>query len=432
MREMIGKYKLLKVLGEGATGSVYLADDPFSERDVAIKVMNEKAIGDPEELRRQQRFFQTESSLAGKLRHPHIVRILDAGVDAGARYLVMEYVEGTTLQPHCEPANRLPIPRVIEIAYKCCKALEYANQAGVVHRDIKPANVMLRRDDDIKISDFGAAMFDRADVTQVTGVGSPAYMSPEQVQGATLNFQTDIFSLGAMCYHLLAGRKPFPGPAAIVLMHQIIEVDPAPPSSFAEEVPRELDAIIARAMAKDREQRYGSWDAFATDLEKLLVLDGGSGSGLSEAEKFSAMRRLPFFKGFSDVELWEVVRRSTWRKYDSGENLITEGDTEQNFFVLASGLARISSSGRTLNAVFPGECIGEMACARRNGQPRTATVSALEPSWTIGMRVADLDDFSAGCRARFNEAFLSIMAERISMLSGRLLHALHAQKIGMV
>ena len=147
MHTHIGEYELRKLLGKGATGSVYLANDPFEQREVAIKVLD-AVPPDPEEARRALKFFQNEASLAGKLRHPHIVSIFDAGVDKkqgeDLRYLVMEVVQGTSLQPHCDPKDLLPVSRTAQIAYKTCKALEYANTVGVVHRDIKPANIMLR------------------------------------------------------------------------------------------------------------------------------------------------------------------------------------------------------------------------------------------------------------------------------------------------
>jgi serine/threonine protein kinase len=182
--ERLGKYEIRRLLGKGATGSVYLAADPFAGREVALKVLDNTST-DPEEARRQLRFFQTEAALAGKLRHPHIVSILDAGVEdpSGSdplRYLVMEFVQGAPLSSYCDPRDLLDPARTVEIAYKCCKALEFANGLGVVHRDIKPANILVKDDYDIKVSDFGAAQLSRAEVTQVAGVGSPYYMSPEQ------------------------------------------------------------------------------------------------------------------------------------------------------------------------------------------------------------------------------------------------------------
>ncbi|HSH07980.1 MAG TPA: serine/threonine-protein kinase [Burkholderiales bacterium] len=429
MPENIAKYRIERFIGKGATGAVYLAVDPFSEREVAIKVMEERPDADVDSARLQQRFFQTEAALAGKLRHPHIATILDAGVDGDTRYLVMEYIDGGSLADHCDGESGLPVSKIAEFGFKCCKALEYANQMGVVHRDLKPANIMLTRDFDIKISDFGAAMLDRAETTQVLGVGSPAYMSPEQIQGGTLNFQTDIFSLGAVLYHLLTGRRPFNGGTVSELLEQITGVEPPPPSAMRHDVPLVLDEIIARTLAKSREQRYASWEELANALEALLVEASGETLGLTEAERFNAMRRLSFFRTFSEVELWEVVRQASWRKFEADEALIREGEHDEGFYVLASGMAKVTARGELLNIVSPGESVGEFSVIRRNGPARMATVSATEPSWAIGFTPEQIDSMSNEVRARFSEAFLGLLVDRISLVSGRLLHALQEKKI---
>jgi CRP-like cAMP-binding protein/tRNA A-37 threonylcarbamoyl transferase component Bud32 len=430
MPETIGKYRIARLIGKGGTGTVYLAADPFSQRDVALKVIEAKPDADVEAARLQLRFFQTEAALAGKLRHPHIATILDAGVEGDTRYLVMEFIDGGSLAEHCEADKLLAVPKIAEIGFKCCKALEYANQNGVVHRDLKPANIMLTQDFDIKISDFGAAMVERAETTQVLGVGSPAYMSPEQIQGQTLNFQTDIFSLGAVLYHLLTGRRPFTGGTVNELMEQITASEPPPPSALRHEVPPALDEIVARALAKSREQRFASWEEMANALEALLGAASGDTLGLTEAERFNAMRRLAFFRTFSEVELWEVVREAAWRKFEADEDLIREGEHDAGFFVLASGMAKVTSRGELLNIVSPGESVGEFSVIRRNGQARMATVRATESSWAINLSVEQLEAMSSEVRARFNEAFLGLLVDRISLVSGRLLHALQEKKIG--
>jgi eukaryotic-like serine/threonine-protein kinase len=420
----IGKYEIKRLLGEGATGSVYLAADPFGQRDVAVKVMK-KLPPDPEAARRQLRFFQNEAALAGKLRHPHIVSILDAGVDdvSGAeptRYLVMELIEGQPLARFCEPNELLGFGRVMDLVYKASKALEFANGLGIVHRDIKPANIMVRDDYDIKVADFGAAQLDRSEITQVSGVGSPAYMSPEQLKGEELDFRTDMYSLGAVLYHMLTGRRPFDGATTFELMENILNV-PAPlPSELRTDTPPEIDEIVVRAMAKTRDGRYASWGDFGAALSRLLDLDSGT-QGLSDAEKFAASRRLKFFAKFQDAELWEAVQRSHWRLHPAGEDLIREDTNDDHLYVIATGLLKVTRRGKILNAVSPGECVGEMAYARRDSRPRSATVTAVEPTWAMRLRVEDLDALSDSCRARFNEAFLSIMAERLAMLGDRLI-----------
>jgi CRP-like cAMP-binding protein len=436
MHANIGKYEIRKLLGKGATGSVYLASDAFAGREVAIKVLDAMP-SDPEEARRQLKFFQNEASLAGKLRHPHIVSIFDAGIEKkdgkDLRYLVMELVEGSSLQPHCEPSELLPVARTAQIAYKCCKALEYANSVGVVHRDIKPANIMLRPDFDIKVSDFGAAQLARSDTTQVAGVGSPAYMSPEQIRGSEeIDFRSDMFSLGGVLYHMLTGTRPFGGSTAFELMEQILDKDPPPPSSLQPGVPAAMDEVVLRALGKSRSDRFESWDAFAATLEPMLSEEDATISRLSDVEEFNAMRRLAFFKRFSDLELWEVVRACRARKVLAGTELIREGVEDDHIYVLAAGLLKVTQRGKLLNAVTPGDCVGEMVYARRHSAPRSATVTAVEMSWVLPLRVADIDGFSDSCRARFSEAFLSVMAERLAMLGGRLVSLMQEQKVGLV
>jgi serine/threonine protein kinase len=193
----IGKYEIIRQLGKGATSVVYEALDPFVNRHVAMKVVFPEALGDKDHGRRYRKLYVTEASLAGKLSHPHIVSIFDAVADDEASYIVMEYVDGTTLEQYSRPEHLLPINKVIEIVFKCTKALDYAAKQGVIHRDIKPANIMLSGENDIKITDFGAAITGATETTQITGIGSPAYMSPEQVKEQQLTHQTDIFSLGS-------------------------------------------------------------------------------------------------------------------------------------------------------------------------------------------------------------------------------------------
>lgn len=436
MHQHIGKYEIQKLLGKGATGSVYLASDPFTQREVAIKVLDQMPP-DPEEARRQLKFFQNEASLAGKLRHPHIVSIYDAGIDnkdgKDLRYLVMELVEGTSLQPHCEPKKLLPVSRAVQIAYKCCKALDYANGVGVVHRDIKPANIMVRPDFDIKVADFGAAQLARSDTTQVAGVGSPAYMSPEQIRGGEeIDFRSDMFSLGGVLYHALTGARPFGGATAFGLMEEILSKEPEAPSAVRRDVPAALDEVLLRALGKSRDERYASWEDFARALEPMLSEEDATISSLSDVEEFNAMRRLAFFRRFSDAELWEVVRACRCRKVLAGTELIREGEPDDHIYVLAAGMLKVTQRGKLLNAVSPGECVGEMVYARRSSSPRSATVTAMEMSWVLDLRVQDIEGFSETCRARFTEAFLAVMAERLTMLGGRLLSLMQEQKVGLV
>jgi len=188
----VGKYEVQKLLGKGATGTVYLAKDTFSGREVALKTIEPEVFRDPEfgAVYRQQ--FLNEASLAGKLRHPHIVAIFDAVMQENSGYIAMEYIDGHDLSHHTRPGQLLPIADVLQVGFKCCGALEYAFKEGIVHRDIKPANLMLAQGSDVKIADFGAAYLRKSQAVQTAAMGSPYYMSPEQLQRQELTFHSDM------------------------------------------------------------------------------------------------------------------------------------------------------------------------------------------------------------------------------------------------
>ena len=260
----IGKYRILRELGRGATSTVYLAEDAFHRREVAIKVVQPGPETDTELQRRYRRVFMNEASLAGRLSHPHIVSIYDAATDDERSYLVMECVDGGTLEQYATADALLPPSRLMEMMFKASVALDYAHRQGVIHCDIKPANILLTGDTDIKISDFGAAFVGAADHTFLQGVGSPAYMSPEQIQDRQVTHQTDIYSLGVVMYQLLTGRLPFLGSSRGSLVYQIANIEAVPPSTHRRGLTPELDRIVLKAIAKSPDVRYRTWAEFAT------------------------------------------------------------------------------------------------------------------------------------------------------------------------
>ena len=191
--ETIGKYPILRELGRGATSRVYLGRDPFANRNVAIKVIHSDASADATMQRRFRKVFLNEASLAGRLVHPHIITIYDAVIAEEFSYIVMEFVEGRTLEYYTDTGPLLPLEKVVEIIFKCTLALDFAQRHGVIHCDIKPANILVSDRHEVKISDFGASLYHNAEHTQLKGIGSPAYMSPEQVQELELTHHTDIY-----------------------------------------------------------------------------------------------------------------------------------------------------------------------------------------------------------------------------------------------
>ena len=271
MPESVGRYALLSELARGSTATVYLAHDPVADREVAIKVFVH-APGDPGLTRGTHRAsFLNEAALVGRLHHPHIVALLDAGVEADYSYVVMEYVPGGTLARHAATDNLLPLERVLESAFKISRALDYALQHGVLHRDIKPANVLLAHPFDVKLTDFGVARIATATHTEITGVGSPAYMSPEQLADLPLDHRTDIYSLGVLTYQLLTGHFPFHAPSVGELMRLIADQEAPRLRTLRPELPEVIEATVRRAMQKDASLRYQSWTDFSTDLAISLA-----------------------------------------------------------------------------------------------------------------------------------------------------------------
>lgn len=429
--EKIGKYEIVKELGKGATSAVFLANDPFAARQVAIKLVNSEALRDKQQGRRYKKLFLTEASLVGKLSHPHIVAIYDAVAEDQLCYIVMEYISGGTLEKYCKVENLMPIDKVIEIIFKCSKALAFAHRHGIIHRDIKPANIMFSDGLDIKISDFGAALTEQTDTTQIIGVGSPAYMSPQQVKEQPLTHQTDIFSLGVVMYQLLTGRLPFTGNNSYSTIYQIINVDPPPPSLHRPEIPPQLDVIVKTALRKDLETRYQTWEEFAQKLIEAFNNLEKPKEDVSEGERFDILRKLAFFSQFSDVELWEVMRITRWRKHPPGVTLIKEGGIGKSFFILASGEVNVTKEGKLLNVLQPGECFGEMAYLGKTQFTRSASIISVSDITAIEITSESLAQASENCRHQFNRAFLEILVDRLSAANVRLSQLLLDRKISI-
>jgi serine/threonine protein kinase len=429
--ERIGKYLVKGLLGEGASSLVFLAEDPFAQRMVAVKVVKPDVLADPQHGKMYRKLFAIEASLAGRMNHPHIASILDAHDDPTNPYLVVEYVAGGTLETFVKRESLLTPERAVEVIFKCSRALEFAHRIGVTHRDIKPANILIDKSAeeirDIKVTDFGAALTGAADVTAVAGIGSPAYMSPQQVKEHPLDHRTDIYSLGVVLFQLLTGRLPFEASNNVSMIYQILNGEVPIPSELRIGLPKRLDSIVARAMARDLEERYQDWSEFSFDLADLYRDREAlrmSNSEIADSEKFTTLRELSFFREFSDAELWEVVRLSEWGKHPPGTELIKENSRGDNFYILASGEAKIVKRGKLLNVVASGECIGEMAYLAdqkaAEGSPRSADVITMGAATSIKLTIAALRAASQSCRHEFDRAFLRILVERLALANTRM------------
>jgi serine/threonine protein kinase len=410
--EKVGKYVIVKEVGRGSTGVVYLSHDPYYRRDVAIKVYNLESQ-DEDRARVTRKMFLSEAHMVGMLQHPNILPIFDAGEEDGHYYIVTEHVHGArTLAAYCKPDNLLPIDDVVEIMYKCAKALHYAHSRGVIHRDIKPSNLMLTQANDVRVIDFGIALVADSEISRIEGIaGSPSYMSPEQVQSLEITNRSDLYSLGAVMYELLTGFRPFRGGNLSKLLHQIVYATPQPIHALRPQIPELLEDSVAKALQKDPSKRYRNGLELAADLTRVHQTLREGSSKLDRQEQFSILRTLKFFHDFSQSEILEVLRASTWQDYEEGEEIVKEGEMDDRFYVIVSGRVAVMRNIKVVGELDAGDCFGETSYVR--GAKRLATIKALTNVTLMKVSSTLLEQSSAACQLRFNKVFLRSLISRL-------------------
>lgn len=414
---LLGRYRLIRKLGSGGTSEVYLGHDPVMDREVVIKLFKQSFINDPKNGKQNRRQLEIEAGLAGKLVHPNIITTYEAVVGDDKSYIVMEYVPGGTLEKHIHSDNLLPLDRVVDYMFKCCRALNYAQFNGVIHRDIKPANLLLANPDGIKIADLGAAVRTDLEETQ-NSVGSPNYMSPEQVRGDEITHLTDIYSLGVVMYRLLTGHSPYTPKNLAHLYQQILHEKPVRPTKLRSDLPPQLERIVMIALEKDPAKRFATWRDFGNDLAALGHFEK-SDMEINENEKFTALRKLKMFQDFSDLELWELLRVGEWQKQPAKTMLLREGELGDAFYILTDGGVTVSRSNRLLNTLSSGSIFGEMSYTSRKQMPRSASITATTEVTVMKITPGQLDQLSDRCQLHFNQVFLATLADRLRVSDER-------------
>jgi len=417
--EDIKTYKIIRILGRGATSNVYLGADKTSLKLVAIKKMRpECSIGV------QHKMFAIEASLCGKLKHPNIVSLIEANSsDADNTYIIMEYVEGESLEKFSTPDNLLPVETVVEIVRQAAEALNYAFQMGVIHRDVKLANIILRVDGLVKLTDFGCALLFDSDTTQIAGAGSLSYMSPEHISGVGLNHQSDIYSLGAVLYRLLTGHNTFNATDNYAAINQIINHPHIPIEIHRVGLPKELIRITDRALQKNLKDRYQDWKEFLSDLYAAPGVSRAE-SLIEEQTKFELMGHCTFFKDFLTVEIWEVLHASLRRTFMNNEQLLKDGEHGFSFYILLKGSVVVTKKQRMLNVIQAGDCVGENACLYKGSPIRGATVTAQGEVIALEISKEQLEGFSKDVCIRMDRAFLRSLNEKLSASNARVLQLL--------
>jgi serine/threonine-protein kinase len=419
MRELsdlrkVGRYEIVGKLGQGSMGVVYLGKDPYINRHVGIKISRPAAGVIEEKANKYRERFFIEAQSAGRLMHPNIVAIYDAGMHEDFCYITMEYIDGPTLQSFCRQDALLPFSRVAEIIFAACKAIDYAHKKGVIHRDIKPSNIMLNKAESVRITDFGIAQIKTERTASEGIIGSPSYMSPEQVREAPVEERSDIFSLGCVLYELLCGEKAFSGDNEYAVMYKIANEDPEPVRRIRADVPEVLARITKKALEKDPNRRYQACADFAYDLR--VALRGLKGTGKTAKVKaedvVDYVHSVPFFERFERDHVKQVLQASSIIKFPKGRVMVAEGDIDDSFFIILSGRAAVQKSDRTIAVIGRGECFGEMSYL--SGEARAATVTADTDCILMKISATLLDKSPESIQLIFLKNFAMTLLRRLS------------------
>ena len=404
-------------------GVVYEAYDPFVQRTVAIKVAHTSKDMDAGTVQKLREQFFAEVFSAGRMHHPSVVSVFDAGQEDDLNYIVMEFVDGTTLQEYVSGGRTLNPKQIVDVIYQCAKGLDYVHRQGIIHRDLKPGNIMLSNEGDVKIMDFSIAHVDVGFEGNNSEVqGSPMYMPPEQLsEEKRLVAQSDIYSLGAVMYALLARRAPYKANSLESLIYKISNLEPKPIQELNPAVDRNIIAIVEKAMQKIIYDRYDSGLSMAKELSQAVGSLRDIGDRIDMQEKWKTLRYLAFFRDFNDDQITEVVNASEWKDFATGNVIVTEGEPETAFYIIAKGGVEVVKNDKVVGLMKQGDCFGEIAFLTR--QPRNATIMARTNVSLMSISASLMEQASSDTQIRYYRIFLENLIARLSQATDKLVEA---------
>ena len=419
----IAKYEIKRRIGRGSMGVVYEAFDPFVQRTVAIKVAHSQEDQDPAITQKAREGFFAEVYSAGRMHHPSVISVYDAGQEDDYNYIVMEYVDGVTLQDYVVGDKSLTPNQVVDVIYQCAKGLDYVHRQGVIHRDLKPGNIMLSSDGEVKIMDFSIAHIDVGSEPHEGDVlGSPMYMPPEQVtEEKRLVAQSDIYSLGASMYALLAKKAPYKASNIDSLIYQIANLEPEALEEINPDIPEHVIKIVSKAMNKIIYDRHESAQELAEELSRSFGRLRQVGDRIDMQEQWTALRHLNFFKDFNDAQITEVVEASEWDDFEKGEVIVKEGDKETSFFIVIKGGVEVFKKDRVIGTMKQGDCFGEIAFITK--KPRGATIIARTNVTLMSVSTSLMEQASLETQLQYYRIFLENLVLRLSQTTEKLVES---------
>ncbi|MDH5509065.1 MAG: serine/threonine-protein kinase [Nitrospinota bacterium] len=431
--DYLGRYKILSEIGSGAMGVVYKALDEELERHVAIKTIKLADDSDQNMNEEDLDTLKKEARIAARLNHPNIITIFDVGVKQEVPYFVMEYVEGFSLQDLIFDKNAFTLLEKVQILSKIARAIHYAHIRSVIHKDLKPANIMIQKNGEPKVMDFGiaklhtGALAGKERVDQV--YGTPQFMSPEQMLGYDLDGKTDIFSLGTMSYYFLTGEMPFNGSDLKEVVKAVLKKDPVRMRYYNKSIPDELDDAVFRALNKDKKSRYGHANDYSDILE--LVINKMGSYGVDNREEVTrnetVIKQLKsqylFFSDFDDEEVVEIFKLANKKEFKGGQVIFTEGVIGNEMYIIIEGKVQLLKNKKLnesveIKALKSGNCFGEMAIL--DSAPRSATAMAMEDTTVIAVNEAVLRINNPMLCLKLYRNLAALMAENLRQTSDKL------------